>query len=82
MELLKDITFVVVLIVCSILTVKCIYHIWFVVTNIKGKFARILGPFLLFMPNQFNDVGNKHRALLFRAVIGVIGCWFILLLSE
>ena len=58
-----------------IFTIKTIYHMWFVVTNVTGKYASFLGAFLLFMPSQFNEIGNKHRIALGPALLGVMFCW-------
>jgi len=66
---------------CFVLTGKAIYHMWFVVTNVTGKHANFLGLLALFMPNQFNEVGNKHRASLGPTLIGVLACWLVLFLS-
>ncbi len=81
MEIAQIAIVVVTFIACFILTGKAIYHMWFVVTNITGKYANFLGPLLLFMPSQFNDVGNKHRVSLGPTLIGVLVCWLVLFLS-
>ena len=60
------------------LTAKAIYHMYHVVTNVTGKYASFLGPFLLFMPNQFNETGNKHRVALVPVLLGVLACWLVL----
>ena len=59
-------------------TLKFLYHMYNVVTNITGKSAYLLGPLVLFMPNQFNDFGNKHRTALGVPLFGLITCWLIL----
>jgi len=46
------------------LTGKFIYHMLHIVRNVTGKYAYFLGALLLFMPSQFNEVGNLHRAKL------------------
>ncbi len=59
-------------------TAKSIYHMYYVVTNVKGKHAYLLGAFLLFMPSQFNEKGNRHRNALAQTLVIVIACWVIL----
>ena len=65
-----------------VFTGKAIYHMFHVVTNITGKYANFLGPFLLFMPSQFTPEGNKHRVALGSTIIGVIVCWAVILLAR
>lgn len=62
-------------------TVKAIYHGFYVVTNVTGKYASLLGPFVLLMPNQFNAEGNRHRDGLWPALLGVAVCWGALFVS-
>lgn len=81
METVQIAIAVLVFIACSVLTGKAIHHMWFVVTNVTGKYANFLGPLLLLMPNQFNEVGKKHRASLTSTLIGVLVCWLVLFLS-
>ena len=73
MEMAQIAIAVLAFIACFVLTGKAIYHMWFVVTNVTGKYANFLGPLLLFMPNQFNEVDNKHRASLGSTLIRCIG---------
>ncbi len=82
MEVAQTAIVIITFIACVVLTGKAIYHMWFVVTNITGKYASFLGLLLLLMPSQFNEVGNKHRESLGPTVIGVLICWLILFLSE
>ena len=56
-------------------TGKAIYHAFYVVTNVTGKYANLFGPLVLFMPNQFNAEGNRHRSALWPALLGVAVCW-------
>lgn len=81
MEMAKIAISVLAFVACFVLIGKAIYHMWFVVTNVTGKYANFLGPLLLFMPNQFNEVGNKHRASLGLTLLGVLVCWLVLFLS-
>lgn len=67
--------FLIAFIGAFVFTVKAVYHMYFVVTNITGKHGNFLGPFVLLMPSQFNAEGNKHRAALAPALFGVIVCW-------
>lgn len=62
-------------------TGKAIYHTFYVVTNITGKYAGLLGPLAFLMPGQFNAVGNRHRAALGPALLGVGVCWGLLFAS-
>ncbi len=56
-------------------TGKAIYHAFYVVTNVTGKYASLLGLFVLLMPKQFNAEGNRHRVALGSALLGVAVCW-------
>jgi hypothetical protein len=56
-------------------TGKAIYHTFYVVTNMTRKYASLLGPFALLMPNQFNAEGNRHRVALGPALLGMAVCW-------
>ena len=40
---------------------KMMWHLWHMIQNLTGKYSGFLGFFVLFMPNQFSAVGNKHR---------------------
>ncbi len=62
-------------------TGKTIYHFFYMVTNMTGKYASLFGPLALFMPNQFNAVGNRHRVALGPALLGVGVCWGLLFAS-
>lgn len=62
-------------------TGKLIYHTYSVVTNFTGKYASLLGPLILFMPGQLNALGNKHRAALAPAFLGLVACWGLLFAS-
>lgn len=62
-------------------TAKLIYHTYFVVTNVTGKYASLLGPLVLFIPGQLNASGNKHRAAMARAFLGVVSFWGLLFAS-
>jgi len=63
-------------------TAKSIYHMYHIITNITGKHASFLAPFILLMPSQFNKVGNQHRIKLFPAILGVLICWVVLILVK
>jgi len=65
-----------------VFTGKAIYHMYHAVTNITGKYANFLGPFLLLMPSQFNPEGNRHRIAIVPAIIGLIVCWFVILFAR
>jgi len=65
-----------------VFTGKAIYHMYYVVTNITGKYGNFLGPFVLLMPSQFTAEGNKHRIALAPAIFGVIVCWVVILLAR
>ncbi len=65
-----------------VFTCKAIYHMYYVVTNITGKYGNFLGPFVLFMPNQFTAEGNKHRVALAPAIFGVIVCWAVIFFAR
>ena len=40
---------------------KMMWHFWYMNQNLIGKYSGFIGPFVLFMPNQFNNKGNEHR---------------------
>lgn len=82
MEIAHIGTVLIAFIGCFIFTGKTIYHTWFIVTNIKGKYANYLGPLVFLMPSQLNDAGNKHRRSLGPALLGIIICWLVLFLSR
>jgi hypothetical protein len=63
-------------------TAKMLYHMYYVITNITGKYSSFFGPFILLMPNQFNSKGNEHRNALVPVFIGLILCWLILVLTS
>jgi hypothetical protein len=65
-----------------VFTGKAIYHMYYVVTNITGKYGNFLGPFVLLMPSQFTPEGNKHRVALAPAIFGVIVCWAVILFAR
>ena len=60
-------------------TGKAIFHTYHVVTNITGKYASFLGPFVLLSPSQFNSKGNQHRVALGTNFLGLFVCWTVLL---
>ena len=62
-------------------TGKAIYHMFYVVTNITGKNASLLSPFVLLMPSQFNTLGNQHRVALGPSLLGIAVCWVLLFVS-
>ena len=63
------------------LTIKAIYHMYHIITNITGKYSSFFGAFLLLMPGQFNETGNKHRIAFGPTILGVMACWLALYLS-
>lgn len=65
-----------------VFTGKAIYHMYYVVTNITGKYGSFFGPFVLLMPSQFTAEGNKHRVALAPAIFGVIVCLAVMLLAK
>ena len=78
MEIILSFILVLTFAVCVVLTIKMIYHMWYVITNITGKYSSFLVPFILFMPSQFNSLGNKHRLALLPTIFGISVCWLIL----
>jgi hypothetical protein len=54
------------------------WHFWHMTQNIIGKYSGFLGVFCLFMPSQFNLVGNSHREKVL-ILIPVSGLVFLLL---
>lgn len=62
-------------------TGKAVYHVFYLVTNVTGKYASFFGPFVLFMPNQFNAEGNRHRVALWPALLGVAVFWGVIFAS-
>jgi hypothetical protein len=56
-------------------TGKAIFHTYHVVTNITGRYASFLGPFVLLAPSHFNSKGNQHRLALGPVLLGVAVSW-------
>ena len=80
MELVKSISIVVSYIFCFVLIAKAIYHTYYVLTNLIGKHSGKLGFIVLFMPGQFNKIGNQHRVYLIETIIALFICSVILVL--
>tara|TARA_R110002167_G_scaffold28380_1_gene95603 strand:- start:46 stop:402 length:357 start_codon:yes stop_codon:yes gene_type:complete len=43
-----------------IFLIKLIYHSTIMFRNVKNEKASFLGPFILFFPSVFNEIGQKH----------------------
>ncbi len=82
MEIAKFIIWLLAFIGGFVLTGKAIYHFYHIITNITGKYANFLVPFIFLMPSQFNKVGNEHRVKFIPVIIGLAICWVIILLLE
>ena len=78
MELLRIVLVIGAFVGAFIFTVKAIYHMYHVLTNVTGKHSGFFGAFLLLMPSQFNEKGNKHRVALGTTLLVVIACWLVL----
>jgi hypothetical protein len=61
------------------LTGRLLWHCSHMNQNLIGKYSGFLGLFCLFMPNQFNQVGNHHRVRVL-ILIPILGLIFLLLL--
>ena len=81
MEILKSIVIIIAFILIVIFVLKGIYHTYHLSMNTKGKYSSYLGFFLFFMPNQFNDIGNKHRISLIYSIAILGTCWFVLFIT-
>lgn len=63
---------------CMYFTCKALFHMYHVVTNVTGRYASLLGPFVLLSSSQFNSKGNQHRVALGPNLLGVALCWAVL----
>lgn len=81
MEVLKIVLAISAFVGALILTAKAIYHMYYVVTNVTGKYSGLFGVLLLLMPSQFNEKGNKHRVALGPVLLGLMACWLVLYLA-
>ena len=61
-----------------LLTARALYVMFWVVTNVTGRFALLLGPFLLFMPGMFNEKGDFYRGKLVRILPWLLFSYLIL----
>lgn len=59
--------------------VKMLFHSYHVVTNITGKHASLIGPFVLLSESQFNAKGNRHGLALGTTLLGLTACWAVAL---
>ena len=59
-------------------TCKAIFHMYHVVTNVTGRYASFLGPFILLSPSHFNSKGNQHRVALGPVLLGLAASWAVL----
>ena len=80
MDKLQVVILVLAFVACMFFTGKVIYHAAYVINNVIGKHSSFFGPFILFMPSQFNKIGNKHRVSLFPSLLGVAASWLIFFL--
>jgi hypothetical protein len=71
MELITGIITTILVIGVFILSVAWIVIFMGMHNNTKdGNSFRLLNPFILFMPGQFNEVGNKYRRAMLWIYLG------------
>ena len=56
-------------------TAKSLFHAYYVVTNVTGRHANFLGPFVLLSASHFNSKGNQHRFSLGPSLLGLAVSW-------
>ena len=82
MEIVQISILVVAFVSSLYFTGKTIYHMFHMINNITGKYANFLAPFVLFMPSQFNEEGNKHRIKFYPSIIGVAVSWGVIFIVK
>ena len=61
MNIVLGITYLLLFVLSFVSIAKMMFHFWHMNQNVIGKYSGFFGIFILGVPNQFNQEGNRHR---------------------
>ena len=82
-QLITGITMLVLFPVTFVFLALSIFHFAKMIFHMRGDWwVGLLGPFSLFMPGLFDEVGNRHRILFSKRIVVALPCMLILFLLK